>query len=67
MTSWVFKLENFKFNHFFLDCTCVKICVKLYKLWRIKSYLLQGNTCHRFIHKRSISKEKHLQAEEIKK
>ena len=36
MPNWVYKLENFKFNHFFLDCTCVKSYVKLSKLWEKK-------------------------------
>ena len=67
MTSWVYNLENFKLNHFFLDCTCVKICVKLYKLWRIKSSLFYGNTYSRLIYIRSSNREKQLQAEELKK
>ena len=67
MTRWVYKLENFKLNHFFLDCTCVMICVKIYKLWRIKSLLFYGNTCSRFIYIRSSNREKQLQAEKLKK
>ena len=67
MTSWVYKLENFKLNHFLLDCSCIKIYVKLYKLWTIKSSLFYGNTCCGFIYIRSSNREKQIQAEELKK